>query len=121
MIVPWLALQAIAISAGVACLLEAVVWLLFYRNSSYGRDLEQMDRLGKRLDAAIAEAAADPVRLPPGRAAAAHARPAASARPPSRAHPRPRAPPRRARPRRRTTMPRRRRSSGWSASCGRSR
>ncbi|GBF92591.1 hypothetical protein Rsub_05205 [Raphidocelis subcapitata] len=60
MAVPWLALQAVAISAVVACAFEALVWLLFYRNTGYGRDLEQLDRLGKRLDAAVAELAADP-------------------------------------------------------------
>lgn len=62
MAVPWDALRVVGLSFVLAAAYEFVVWFLFHRNSSYGRQLEQLDRLGKRLDAAQADAEADPVR-----------------------------------------------------------
>lgn len=60
MAVPLEALQVVCLSFLSAALYEAVMWLLFYRSSSYGRQMEQLERLGKRLDAAQEELAEDP-------------------------------------------------------------
>lgn len=61
MVLPLQALGVVGISFVLACLFEASMWLLFY-NGGYLRQLSQLDALGKRLDAATAESAADPVR-----------------------------------------------------------
>lgn len=61
MAVPYDALQVIAVSLLSAALFEAVTWLLFYRTGSYGRQIEQLERMGKKLEEAQDQLAADPV------------------------------------------------------------
>lgn len=62
MALPVDALKVVGLSFVIASLYEFVVWLLFHRGSSYGRQLEQLDRLGKKLDAAKVDVQEDPVR-----------------------------------------------------------
>lgn len=73
MAVPWNAIQVVLISAVYAALVEGVMWVLFYRNSSYSRQMDQLEKIGKKLEVAQQESAADPVREPTRRMRAAAA------------------------------------------------
>ncbi|KAI8477118.1 MAG: integral membrane protein DUF106-domain-containing protein [Monoraphidium minutum] len=52
--------QVICVSLLSAALFEAVMWLMFNRTGAYTRQLDQLDKLGKRMEAAEAELQADP-------------------------------------------------------------
>lgn len=60
MALPVVALQVILLSLLSSALFEAILWLLFYRDSAYMRQLEQLERAGKRLEAAQEDLALDP-------------------------------------------------------------
>jgi len=62
MAIPWEAFQVVAATGLLALVFEGAMWLLFYRNTSYSRQLESLERVGKRVEAAQVDLASDPVR-----------------------------------------------------------